>query len=80
MPRCKHDKGNIQQFTEICLDCGHNIYESDDDYEKSLRDEIRYLRKELQQEKIADLEQTRDNLKAELEKRKSEKDDNSGGW
>lgn len=79
MTRCKHDKGNIQQFTEVCLDCGHNIYETDDEYEASLKQEIYALRKELQQDKIADLEKTRDELRSELNKRRNE-DDNSGGW
>jgi hypothetical protein len=30
MARCPHH--NVQQFTEICLDCGRNIYESDEEY------------------------------------------------
>ncbi len=79
MARCKHDKGNIQQFTEVCLDCGHNIYETDDEYEASLKQEIYALRKELQQDKIADLEKTRDELRSKLNKRRNE-DNNSGGW
>jgi formyltetrahydrofolate hydrolase len=80
MARCKHDKGNIQQFTEVCLDCGHNIYESDEEYEKSLRQEIYHLRKELKQEQLADLEKTRDELRDELKKRRGNDDNNSGGW
>jgi formyltetrahydrofolate hydrolase len=80
MARCKHDRGNIQQFTEVCLDCGHNIYESDEEYEKSLRQEIYSLRKELKQEQLADLEKTRDELRDELKKRRGNDDNNSGGW
>ncbi len=80
MARCKHDKGNIQQFTEVCLDCGHNIYETDEEYEKSLRQEIYHLRKELKQEQLADLEKTRDELRDELKKRRGNDDNNSGGW
>jgi formyltetrahydrofolate hydrolase len=80
MARCKHDKGNIQQFTEVCLDCGHNIYESDEEYEKSLRQEIYALRKELKQEQLADLEKTRDELRDQLNKRRGNDDNNSGGW
>lgn len=34
MGRCQHER--IQQFTECCLDCGRNIYESDDEYEADL--------------------------------------------
>ena len=30
MARCPHH--NVQQFTECCLDCGRNIYESDAEY------------------------------------------------
>lgn len=78
MPRCKHDKGNIQQFTEICLDCGHNIYETDEEYEKSLRQEIEGLRSRVRQDRISKLEDEKDTLLKEL----GEKDDdnNSGGW
>jgi len=73
--RCDHKRGNIQQFTEVCLDCGHNIYETDDEYEKSLRQDIAYLRKELQQEKISDLEELKDKLQAELDKKRNKDED-----
>ena len=36
MARCPHH--NVQQFTEVCLDCGRNIYESDSEYLAHLRD------------------------------------------
>lgn len=74
--RCQHVRGNIQQFTEICLDCGHNIYETEEEYEKSLRQDIAYLRKQLQQEKISELEKLKDVLQAELDKRRK----TDGGW
>ncbi len=50
MGRCPHK--NVQQFTECCLDCGRNIYESDAEYLAYLRSqkagsEIEKLEKEL---------------------------------
>jgi hypothetical protein len=50
MARCPHK--NVQQFTECCLDCGRNIYETDEEYLQYLRnlkkdDEIQRLEKEL---------------------------------
>lgn len=50
MARCPHNR--IQQFTEMCLDCGRNIYESDEDYLRHLRarageSEIEKLEKQL---------------------------------
>lgn len=68
MSRCKHDRGNIQQFTEICLDCGHNIYETDEEYEKSLIQEIEALRKIKGQDRLSKLEEERDRLLRELRK------------
>lgn len=78
MARCKHERGNIQQFTEICLDCGRNIYESDTEYEKHLHEEINRLRSELQQDRISDLEKIKDELLVALNKKKAEEDDI--GW
>ncbi len=48
--RCPHN--NVQQFTECCLDCGRNVYESDEEYLHYLRslkkdDEIEKLEREL---------------------------------
>lgn len=78
MARCKHDRGNIQQFTEVCLDCGHNIYESDEDYEKSLQEDIARLQGELRKKRIEQLELKKEYLQKEL---KGDDDDgNSGGW
>lgn len=77
MPRCKHERGNIQQFTEICLDCGHNIYETDEEYEKSLRQEIEGLKAQVRKDRISKLEDEKDALLKELGK---DEEDNSGGW
>lgn len=75
MARCKHNSGNIQQFTEVCLDCGRNIYETDEEYEAHLREEIGQLRGELRKSSIDELEELRDVLKARLNKNKSDYDD-----
>lgn len=82
MARCKHERGNIQQFTEICLDCGHNIYESDEEYEKSLYRDIAHLQGEIRKKNIEILESQKDRLTRELKELKGEDDDsnNSGGW
>jgi hypothetical protein len=37
MPRCLHR--NVQEFTEMCMDCGRSIYETDEGYLKYLREE-----------------------------------------
>ena len=37
MARCPHR--NVQGFTEICLDCGRNVYETDEQYLAHLRQE-----------------------------------------
>lgn len=79
MARCKHDKGNIQQFTEVCLDCGHNIYETDEEYEASLRRELEGLRGELRKDRISKLEDEKERLLKELGKGNDD-DNNSGGW
>jgi hypothetical protein len=47
---CPHK--NIQQFTEVCLDCGYNIYTTEQEYLEDLRkkagnEEIRKLEKKL---------------------------------
>lgn len=79
MARCKHDSGNVQQFTEICLDCGHSIYETDEEYAKSVRQEIASLRAEKRSKIISELEDERDALRRELNK-DSNDEGNSGGW
>lgn len=35
MARCPHN--NVQQFTEYCIDCGRNVYESDAEYLQYLK-------------------------------------------
>ena len=49
MARCTHSNGNIQQFTEVCLDCGRNVYETDEEYERYLKEEVENLRRRLNQ-------------------------------
>jgi hypothetical protein len=75
MARCTHSSGNIQQFTEICLDCGHNIYESDAEYEKSLHEDIRRLEDQLRSKRIESLEAKKERLQKELKG-----DDEGGGY
>jgi hypothetical protein len=74
---CKHNSGNIQQFTEICLDCGVNIYETPAQRVVRL------------QKRVSDLRRTAliakgDALEAEIEALEAaeNKDDeqNNGGW
>jgi hypothetical protein len=78
MPRCKHDRGNIQQFTEICLDCGHNIYETDAEYKASLAKDIARLRGEVRQKEIEQMEKEKEELESIL--RKNRDDDYNGNW
>lgn len=47
MNACPHKR--VQDYTEICLDCGRSIYETDDEYEA-------YLDKCLQPQRIAEKE------------------------
>jgi predicted transcriptional regulator len=56
MARCDHKRGNIQQYTEICLDCGHNVYETDEEYYRSLLEEKKRLMKNTLSGKIEKLE------------------------
>ncbi len=76
MARCKHDTGNIQQFTERCLDCGRNIYETDQEYETSLKRDISILQSQVRSERIEKLEEMKESLLKELKK----DDDNDSGW
>jgi len=59
----------------VCLDCGHNIWESDEEYEDSLRKEVAQLRGELRKTSINELEELRDLLKSRLDKSKTDYDD-----
>jgi len=72
MARCKHNSGNIQQFTEVCLDCGHNIYETDEEYEKSLQRDIQHLQSELREKNIETLELKKEQLEKQLKELKGE--------
>lgn len=73
--RCTHAR--VQEFTEICLDCGRNIYESDEDYEASLKQDIQNLRARLRTDRISKLEQEKADLEKELGLRD---DDNKTNW
>lgn len=77
MSRCKHDSGNIQQFTQICLDCGHSIYESEAEYEASLKKDIQNLQEKVRSNRIEDLEKVKKQLEDELN---GGNDDNNSGW
>ena len=58
MSRCPHNR--VQQFTDVCLDCGRNVNETDEEYlshlkklkygarAKQVSDEIVRLEKELE--------------------------------
>jgi len=37
MAMCPHN--SVQQYTEICLNCGRNVYESNEEYLKYLKEE-----------------------------------------
>jgi formyltetrahydrofolate hydrolase len=81
MARCDHSRGNIQQFTEVCLDCGHNIYETDTEYEASLEKDVRFLQSELTKQRIKGKEALKEKLERELRELKGESDDeNNGNW
>ena len=72
---CPHN--NVQQFTEICLDCGVNIYETDSERKQRLRREISQLRGEVDRREADELEAERDRLR---EKLNPPDDTNYGGW
>ncbi len=50
MARCPHNR--VQEYTECCLDCGRNIYESDEDYVKHLRRQARKGKHDSEIEKL----------------------------
>lgn len=72
---CPHH--NVQQFTEICLDCGVNIYETDNERKQRLQREIVSLRGEIDRRDADALEAERDRLRSELT---PPDDTNYGGW
>jgi DNA-directed RNA polymerase subunit M/transcription elongation factor TFIIS len=53
MARCTHSRGNIQQFTEICLDCGRNVYETDEQYLQILREQVEQKRRQNRQDAVS---------------------------
>ena len=71
--RCPHN--NVQQFTEMCLNCGRNIYETDAEYVKHLREKVAAKREQV---RAAKLEREAEKLEAEL--RSLTKDDYPSGW
>lgn len=77
MARCTHSSGNIQQFTEVCLDCGRNIYESDEEYAKYLESELRRFKADSLSKKIDAMEKEKARLEKELG---TKDDDNDIGW
>lgn len=79
MSRCRHNSGNIQQFTEICLDCGHNVYETDAEYEDSLKREIQSLENTLRSKRIDLLENKKDEL-IKILNPEEDKDKYNTGW
>lgn len=69
---CKHY--NVQSYTEICLDCGANIYESPEERVRRLQGQVDHYKREA-------LVKEGDALEAELERLRGTPDDNnSGGW
>ena len=78
MARCDHSRGNIQQFTEVCLDCGHNIYETDAEYEASLERDIRRLEDELRKSRIDRKQRIKDELERQVNELKNK--DENGNW
>lgn len=69
MGRYQHNSGNIQQFTDVCLDCGRNINISDEEYEKSLIQEINSLRSKVREKRLYDLEEEKKKLQDILYKK-----------
>jgi hypothetical protein len=61
---CTHSR--IQQFTEVCLDCGANVYETDEERVKRLREEVSSLKREVLKKQADSLEAERNRLLAAL--------------
>ena len=62
---CPH--ANVQQWTEICLDCGYNIYTSEEEYLSDLQNQATKKRKKSQDGKVLANTPTRKKIRA-LEK------------
>lgn len=56
MARCPHN--NVQQWTEVCLDCGRNIYETDEEYLQYLKARVRQKQRKDLSSEIERLEET----------------------
>lgn len=69
---------NVQQFTEMCLDCGANIYESEKERVERLTREIAALRQIALKTEGDALEAERDLLRAQLFKKNDEPQ--RSGW
>lgn len=61
---CPHH--NVQQFTETCLDCGANIYETDVERTRRLKREISHMQGELAKKEADTLEEKRNELRNKL--------------
>lgn len=72
---CPHN--NVQQYTEICLDCGVGIYESEAERVARLRREVSSLRQEVLKSEGDQLEAERDRLRKILQ---PEPDPQDFGW
>jgi hypothetical protein len=62
--KCRH--ATVQQFTEMCLDCGRNIYETDAEYEHYLASEIQRLEGTKREKRIRRMEDRISELKEDL--------------
>jgi len=72
---CQHN--NVQQYTEICLDCGVNIYETETERLARLRREVSDLSREVLKCEGDQLEAERDRLRRIL---RPEPDPQDSGW
>lgn len=72
---CPHN--NVQQYTEVCLDCGANIYETPSERVERLNRDIAALRNEQLVSEGDRLEEERDALRRALRKDPGPQD---SGW
>lgn len=76
---CTHR--NVQQYTECCLDCGANIYETEAERRVRLLKEIDALSSQVNKSENDRLEDTRDELLRRLRVEPDPQDGGqSGGW
>lgn len=50
MARCPHNR--VEAYSECCLDCGRNVYETDEEYYKYLKERARQLEIEELEKKL----------------------------